>query len=187
MNKRGVKRYFKQYEVANIRSMIRNNRRDPDICTEDFPSRLVVISGATSGIGYHTARKYASHGARLLCINRNGEKSADLKAEIEKEFGVRCDYLLADLSDLKEARRVAGELAKMPEPIDVLIHNAGVYLTRRELTAEGFDKVLVVHHLAPFLINAVLREKLASQESAGSSWSVRKGTGSRPGDCGWTT
>ncbi len=58
-------KYFKEYEWSNIFAMIRNNRLDPKICTEDFNNKLVVITGATSGIGYHTARKYASHGANL--------------------------------------------------------------------------------------------------------------------------
>ena len=70
-----VSRYFKEYQWSNIAAMIRNNRRYPKICTDDFRDRLVVISGATSGIGYHTARKFASHGARLICINRNEKKS----------------------------------------------------------------------------------------------------------------
>ncbi len=60
--------------------------------------KLVVITGATSGIGYVTARKYASQGANLLCINRNPEKSEALKSEIENEFGVQCDFKIADLS-----------------------------------------------------------------------------------------
>jgi len=64
-------KYFKEYEVSNISAMIKNNRRDPRICTDDFKDRLVVISGATAGIGYLTAIKFASHGANLLCINRN--------------------------------------------------------------------------------------------------------------------
>ena len=159
-------KYFKEYQWSNIAAMIKNNRRDPKICTDDFRDRLVVISGATSGIGYFTARKFASHGARLLCINRNEKKSADLKAEIEKEFGVSCDYILADLSDLKDVTRAAEELRKIGSPIDVLIHNAGIYLTKRELTAEGFDKVFVVHHLSSFLINVLLSEKLKSRKGA---------------------
>jgi len=81
-------KYFNEYKWPNISAMIRNNRREPKICTEDFRDRLVVITGATSGIGYHTARKYASHGARLLCINRNAEKSKALKADLESEYGI---------------------------------------------------------------------------------------------------
>ncbi|MDF1573335.1 MAG: SDR family NAD(P)-dependent oxidoreductase [Bacteroidales bacterium] len=146
--------------------MIKNNRQHPGVCTDEFRDRLVVISGATSGIGYLTARKFASQGARLLCINRNEKKSADLKAELEKEFGVSCKYIIADLSVLADVRRAAEELQRLDSPIDVLIHNAGVYLTRRELTAEGFDKVFVVQHLASFIINILLSEKLKSQERA---------------------
>jgi len=126
----------------------------------------VVISGATSGIGYFTARKFASHGARLICINRNEKKSEVLKAEIEKEFGVSCEYIIADLSNLKDVNHTAEKLRNINTPIDVLIHNAGVYLTKRELTAEGFDKVFVVHHLSSFMINVLLSEKLKSQGGA---------------------
>jgi FlaA1/EpsC-like NDP-sugar epimerase len=91
-------KYFKEYEWSNIIAMMRNNRLDPKICKEDFKDRLVVITGATSGIGYLTARKYAAQGANLLCINRNILKSQALCQEIEQEFGVRCAHKIADLS-----------------------------------------------------------------------------------------
>ena len=161
-----VSRYFKEYQWSNIAAMIKNNRRDPRVCTNDFKDRLVVISGATSGIGYHTAKKFASHGANLLCINRNENKSEALKAEIEKEYGVSCEYIIADLSNLKDIFSTAEKLGKIDIPIDVLIHNAGIYLTRRELTPEGFDKVFVVHHLSSFVLNSRLSEKLKSQKRA---------------------
>ncbi|MEZ5072472.1 MAG: SDR family NAD(P)-dependent oxidoreductase [Bacteroidales bacterium] len=159
-------KYFHDYQWSNIAAMIRNNRRDPAICPDDFVNRLVVITGATSGIGRLTARKFASRGADLLCINRSEEKSAALKEEIEGEFGVRCDSFRADLSCLEDARRVAEELTRIERPIDVLIHNAGVHLTRQERSAEGYDKVFVVHHLSPFVINARLASKLKAQEQA---------------------
>lgn len=155
--------YFKEYKWSNIISMIRNNRLDPKICTEDFTKKLVVITGATSGIGYYTARKYASHGADILCINRNKQKSEALCSEIESEFGVKCNYKIADLSSLKEIKQVAEELAVMSNPIDVLIHNAGVYLTKKELTSDGIEKVFVIQYLASFIINFLLMDKLKSQ------------------------
>lgn len=166
MKNKKFAKYFKEYQWSNIAAMIKNNRRDPRSCTNDFRDRLVVISGATSGIGYYTAKKFASHGARLLCINRNVRKSEALKAEIEKEFGVNCEYIIADLSNLKDAYLAAEKLGKIDIPIDVLIHNAGIHLTKRELTAEGFDKVFVVNHLSSFLINILLCQKLKSQERA---------------------
>jgi NAD(P)-dependent dehydrogenase (short-subunit alcohol dehydrogenase family) len=146
--------------------MIRNNTKDPKVCPNDFKDKLVVITGATSGIGYVTARKYASKGANLLCINRNPEKSENLRREIESEFGVKCDYRIADLSCLNDIFRVSKELAQLESPIDVVIHNAGVYLTKRELTPEGFEKVFAVHYLSSFVMNYLLMDKLKNQESA---------------------
>ncbi len=164
--KKRTRKYFGQYKWSNILSMIKNNMRDPKACQEDFRNNLVVITGATSGIGYHTARKYAAMGANLLCVNRNQEKSEKLKCEIEGEFNVKCDYKIADLSLLKDTYRVTEELSRINSPIDVIIHNAGVYLTKRELTSEGFEKVLVVHYLSSFIMNYKLMSKLREQEKA---------------------
>jgi NAD(P)-dependent dehydrogenase (short-subunit alcohol dehydrogenase family) len=158
--------YFKEYQWSNISAMLKNNRRDPDICPEDFHNNLVVISGATSGIGYYTARKFASHGANLLCLNRNLQKSEALCREIKNEFGVQCDFKIADLSRLQDIHRVAGELSNLETPIDVLIHNAGIYLTKREFTADGLEKVFVIQYLTSFIINYILMDKLKSQKNA---------------------
>ena len=159
-------KYFREYQWSNILAMIRNNRLDPIICSEDFSNRLVVITGATSGIGYLTARRYASHGANLLCINRNQAKSEALKQEIESEFGVKCEFIIADLSNLQDIHNAADEILKLDVPVDVIIHNAGIYLTKRESTPDGLDKVFVIQYLASFIINYRLMEKLKSQDKA---------------------
>jgi len=166
MKNKKFAKYFREYEWSNIFAMIRNNKSDPKICDADCHGKLVVITGATSGIGYHTARKYASMGADLICINRNPEKSEALKKEIVGEFAVKCEYLIADLSKLDEIHRVAKELARLNTEIDVLIHNAGIYLTKRETTADGLEKVFVIQYLASFIINYLLMDKLKSQDKA---------------------
>jgi retinol dehydrogenase-13 len=166
MKNKKFAKYFKEYEWSNIFAMIRNNRSDPKICEDTFDGKLVVITGATSGIGYLTARKYASMGADLLCVNRNPEKSEILRREIESEYGVRCDYKIVDLSNLHDIHQVAEELLKLNTPIDVLIHNAGIYLTKRELTSDGLEKVFVVQYLSSFIINYILMSKLKSQGKA---------------------
>jgi NAD(P)-dependent dehydrogenase (short-subunit alcohol dehydrogenase family) len=158
--------YYKEYQWSNVFAMIRNNRLGPRICNDDFTGKLVVITGATSGIGYHTARKYASHGADLLCINRNIQKSEALCHEIKNTFGVGCNYLIADLSNLGDIHRVADELNRLDTPIHVLIHNAGNYLTKRELTTDGLEKVFVVHYLSGFIIIYLLMGKLKLQGKA---------------------
>ncbi len=85
---------------------------------------------------------------------------------MKAEFGVKCEYKIADLSNLQDIHRVAEELRKLDTPIDVLIHNAGIYLTKRELTPDGLEKVFVIQYLASFIINYLLMEKLKSQENA---------------------
>ncbi|MBN1260666.1 MAG: SDR family NAD(P)-dependent oxidoreductase [Anaerolineae bacterium] len=161
-----VRKYWGQYEWSNVRTMIKNSMVDPEICPEAFGDRLVVITGATSGIGYHTARKYASQGARLLTINRNEEKSGALCEEIKRDFGVACDYRIADLSRLTEVHSVGNALAEMEAPIDVLIHNAGLYLSKRTLTVDGIEMIFAVNYLASFVINALVMEKLQAQTAA---------------------
>ena len=90
--------------------MMKGTSKELKECTDDFSGRLVLITGATSGIGHVTAREYASHGANLLLINRNEEKSISLCEEIKQEFQVECDYKIADFSRLSEVRTVANEL-----------------------------------------------------------------------------
>ncbi|MEE4116652.1 MAG: SDR family NAD(P)-dependent oxidoreductase [Marinilabiliaceae bacterium] len=164
MNRKKFAKYFREYEWSNIFAMIRNNRAYPETCNDTFEGKLVVITGATSGIGYLTAVKYASMGASLICINRNPERSEALKKEIVNNYKVTCEYIIADLSRLDDIHRVGQTLAGLNKDIDVLIHNAGVYLTRREVSDDGLEKVFVVHYLASFIINYYLIDKLKSQE-----------------------
>ncbi|TVQ17934.1 MAG: SDR family NAD(P)-dependent oxidoreductase [Spirochaetaceae bacterium] len=158
-----VWQYVKAYQWSDMLAMARNNKADPRQCSDGCSDRLVVITGATSGIGYATARTYASRGASLLCINRNVEKSRELCDELTREFGVRCRDIIADLSRLDDMHRVGHQLSQLCEPIDILIHNAGTYLTRRVVTADGLDTVFAVNYLSSFVINTLLLDKLRSQ------------------------
>ena len=112
-------------------AMIKNNSKSPLICADDCKGKLVVITGATSGIGYAVARKFASKGADLICINRNKERSEALKHEIESAYKVKCDYILADFSSMDDTHQAAHRLLEIEKPIDIIIHNAGIYLTKR--------------------------------------------------------
>ncbi len=165
-SKSGVARYWRQYKWSNIFAMMKNNRADPDICDEDFSGRLMVITGGTSGIGYYTCREYAAHGARILSINRNREKSEQLCEELRRDFGTDCDYRIADFSRLEDAKKVGRELADMKEGIDVLIHNAGVYLTHKTLIPEGLEMTFVVNYLSSFVMNYIMKDKLKAQKRA---------------------
>jgi len=135
-------------------------------CTDDFKGRLVVITGATSGVGYVTAREYASHGSNLLVINRSEEKSIALCEEIRNEFQVECNYKIADFSRLSDVREVGHELLESDLDIDVLIHNAGIYSTKRIITEDGNELVFQVDYLGSFVLNYILKDKLKTQGKA---------------------
>lgn len=159
-------KYFKEYEWSNVFAMLKNNRKEPQLCNEDCKGKWVMITGATSGIGNYTAKKYASMGAHLLCINRNPEKSAALAQEIEQDYKVKCKYIITDLSSLKQTHQLAQQLLEINHPIDIIIHNAGVHLTQKEITDEGIEKVFMVHYLSSFILNYRLKEKLMKQDKA---------------------
>ncbi len=161
-----MNKYLKDYKWSHIGAMLRNNKRDPKICRDDFTGRLVVISGATSGIGYDTVREYASHGADIICINRNQERSESLCEEIKREFKVDCSYYLADFTRLSEVHAVGKVLANIDRDIEVLIHNAGVYQTKRTFTDDGLEQVFQVNYLSSFILTYLLRDKLISQQKA---------------------
>jgi retinol dehydrogenase 13 len=160
---KAIHKYLKQWEWADVRDMRHNNKAVPKECPDDFRGRFVVISGATSGIGYLTAHKYASRGADLLLINRDEERSRRVCDEIADRHGVECGCRIADYRRLADVKRLGRELLALERRIDVLIHNAGVYATTRQLTADGHELVFQVNHLASFTLTYMLKERLKDQ------------------------
>ena len=155
----GVKKYWAQYKWSNVQAMLKNMRLPPKNHPEPFRDRLVVITGATSGIGYQTARKYASMGAHVLMINRNPEKSEAVCKELAEEFHATVECFIADLSYLAEIERVAQHLLSLEKPIDVMIHNAGVHLETRKENSLGLEENFAIHSLCPLIITKLLMPK----------------------------
>jgi len=158
-------KYLLKYRPAHIFDMLKNGNLDPEINTDSFKNRLVVISGTTSGIGYETAVKYASMGADILCINRNEEKSLELCNLLRQRYKTECNFKIADFSSLSDVHKVAEELKSMTRPIDVLIHNAGTYLVKKNFTDDGIETVFQTNYLASFILNFKLKEKFRDQNS----------------------
>jgi NAD(P)-dependent dehydrogenase (short-subunit alcohol dehydrogenase family) len=157
--KSAVRKYWAKYKWSNISAMIKNMKRLPERNSEPFRNKLVVITGTTSGIGYYTARKYASMGAHILMVNRNQEKSESVRREIAEEFGTPVDHIIADLTLLPDIQRVGRHLLSLPKPIDVLIHNAGVHLESRRENTDGIEVNFAIHYLCPLIINKMLIPK----------------------------
>ena len=158
-----LKKYLTEYKWSNIGAMVRNLKLDPEICNDEFNGRLVVITGATSGIGCATAKKYASHGAEIFCINRNEKKSKELCATLKNQFDAKCSYLIADFSKLADIHAVGKQLAVLDRNIDVFIHNVGVFVTKRTFTTDNLEMVFQTNYLSTFILNHYLQEKFIRQ------------------------
>lgn len=118
---------------------------------------MILITGATDGIGMETARQLARLNQPLVVHGRSEQKLAQLRAQLlELAPNNQFHFVCADFSDLSQVRRMADSLTAQLPRLDVLINNAGVYLRQRELSAQGFEKTLAVNHLAHFLLTLAL-------------------------------
>jgi len=140
--------------------LIRNEGRAPKDCDQSLKGKTVILSGATSGIGLETAHLFAQKGARLVCLNRDPVKSADLATELLEKYGCKIQTILVDFGSLSQIRSCAKALLDLEGPIDVVIHNAGVYYTKKTLSEDHLELVFQVNHLSSFLINYLLKERL---------------------------
>ena len=154
-----IRKYWPHYKWSNVYAMIKNMKKQPRQNTESFRDKLVVITGATSGIGYYTARKYAAMGAHLIIVNRDPEKSERVRKEITEEFGTPTEYIIADLTRLSDIQQVGQYLSSLEKPLDVLIFNAGVHLESRQETPDGLEVNLAIHYLCPLLLTRMLMPK----------------------------
>jgi NAD(P)-dependent dehydrogenase (short-subunit alcohol dehydrogenase family) len=123
--------------------------------------KVVVISGGTSGIGEVAAEALAAMGARIVLIARDGARAeATLERLRAKGSDAAHRVHLADLSLMRDTRRVAAEIAAAEPRLDVLINNAGAMFGTRRVTAEGLELTFATNHMSYFLLTHGLRERL---------------------------
>ena len=122
--------------------------------------KVVVVTGASSGIGAAAAAELAELGATVVPVGRNRQRLERVAARVGGE------PLQADFASLAAVRELAGELLERHAHIDVLVNNAGLVTGRRELTEDGYEKTFAVNHLAPFLLTNLLLERLRASAPA---------------------
>ena len=143
------------------------NARLPQKTTQAcLDGRLVVLTGATSGVGYQAARQLAQGGANLVLVCRDAAKAARVQSELQRDHSVKVDVLCADFARLAEVRGAAETILERYPRIDVLINNAGLHNTHRRLTEDGIEMVFCVNHLASFLLTRLLLPRLLESAPA---------------------
>ena len=118
--------------------------------------KLVLVTGASAGIGRATAIGLAQQGALLLLTGRNRERCDEALAAVRAAGGTDARMFQTDFARLGSVRELAGKIQEQVPRLDVLINNAAVVALRRELTADGYETTFAVNHLAPFLLTGLL-------------------------------
>ena len=115
--------------------------------------KIVLITGANSGIGKETTGALAKKGATIIMACRNLEKAEPVCEMIKAESGnPNIEVMKLDLASLKSIRNFTQEFLARYQKLNVLINNAGIFCMKREETEEGFEKTMGVNHLGNFLL-----------------------------------
>lgn len=139
------------------------------------PQRVVVVTGASSGIGLETAKAFVRMGWHVIGQGRDADRSAAAESAIRAECraGGKIDFLRANLSLMRETKRLAGAIAALTQRIDVLINNAGGIRDQKYLTSEGTEETFAANHLAPFLLTRELMPLIEAAAADSPPESVR--------------
>ncbi|MHB8464100.1 MAG: SDR family oxidoreductase [Acidimicrobiales bacterium] len=133
----------------------------------DMSGKTVVITGGNSGIGLETAVSLARAGATTFITARDADRGKAAVADIQERSGSGdVDLVVFDLASLASTRKGAAEILERCSRIDVLINNAGVVLSHRQESEDGFEMTFAVNHLGPFLLTKELLERITASAPA---------------------
>jgi dehydrogenase/reductase SDR family member 12 len=129
--------------------------RASDLAAMD--GKVVLVTGATSGLGEAAARGFARLGASVWLVARSRKRGEDTKARIAEQTGSDDVHVgICDLSDLRSVRRFAEQCAVRPGRLDLLVNNAGVLTEERSLSRDGIELTLATNVVGPFLLTKLL-------------------------------
>lgn len=129
--------------------------------------KVVVITGATSGIGEVAARRLAGMGARLVLVARDAARGQKALTRLPSiGAGKPHSIYYGDLSRISESKRVAAEIGAAEPRIDVLINNAGALFGSRRLTADNLEETFATNHMAYFVLTLGLKANLLAAAPA---------------------
>lgn len=131
-------------------------------------TKIILITGATDGIGKVAAKTMAKQGHTVIIHGRNQNKAQKVCEEIIAKTGNnKVDIITGDLFSLAEVKRMAAAFKQKYDRLDVLINNAGAIFSKdRELTKEGLEKTLTLNVFSPLLLTELLLDVLSKSPSA---------------------
>lgn len=130
--------------------------------------KIILVTGATDGIGKEAATTMAAQGHKVIVHGRNEKKTkVVVEGILAQHRDADVDYVLADLLSMKSVKTMADELAARYDHIDVLVNNAGaVFSNEWVLTEDGLERTMQLNVVSPFLLSHLLLPLLRRSRSA---------------------
>ncbi len=130
-------------------------------------NKVVMVTGATNGIGLESAKALAAQGATVVGVGRNPQRCADAAAQITRTTGnAKVEFLVADLSVQAQVRQLAETFKQKYTRLDVLLNNAGGYFAKRGESKDGIEMTWALNHLNYFLLTDVLLDVITASAPA---------------------
>lgn len=132
--------------------------------TEDLSGSVVLVTGATDGVGRGTALSLGRRGATVLAQGRSEAKAEHLERALARTSASDFETILVDFTDLEAVSGFASDVAARYDRLDVLVNNAGAYFDTGKLTFPGVERTIAVNHLAPFILTTRLLDLVEESE-----------------------
>jgi retinol dehydrogenase-14 len=128
--------------------------------------KIVLLTGATAGIGLQSAMQIGAQGAHMVLVGRNASKLDRAVADVTAAGAEAVESIVCDFGSLDAVRALAEEVLGRYDRLDVLVNNAGTVFADRTLTSEGIESTFAVNHLGPFLLTERLKPLLIASAPA---------------------
>jgi retinol dehydrogenase-12 len=137
----------------------------------DLSGKNAIVTGANTGIGEETARVLALRGAKVIMACRHLKKAEAARARILESVGDQVpaeniEVMLLDLNSLAGVRHFAEEFIALDRPLHLLINNAGIMISERRETCDGFESHYGVNYISHFLLTNLLIDSLRAAKGA---------------------
>ena len=133
----------------------------------DLTGKVIIVTGANSGIGYEAAKEFARKGAQTILACRSLDKAQAALNEIQAELpGAKAEMMPLDLASLESVRQFTAAFQAKYDRLDVLVNNAGIMMVPYGTTEDGFERQLGTNHLGHFALTGLLFDLLVNTPNA---------------------